>query len=306
VNRFFDFHCPAKLNLFLEINSKTENALHEITSVVVQLNFADHMHVRLTTSDTAEDFFSCDVDSIPVDESNTVMRALALYRQAYSFSSRVVVRLEKNIPPMSGMGGASSNAAYFLKNLNDVLAKPLTERELLMIASQVGADCPLFFGSSPCVVRGFGERIEDVNVAELHGLKKAKFLIFKPSLGIETSWAYDKFNERGAWNFHKVSESDISAQKLVRDMKSSARSSCYFNDFQELVCKKYMELARIFSDLWEYFHVRGCLTGSGSAGFVPLEEDYDCTPIKSYLNDILGENAFIVEARPIVCARNAY
>ncbi|MDR2576949.1 MAG: hypothetical protein LBC42_02780 [Puniceicoccales bacterium] len=298
---FRTFACPAKLNLFLEINSRDGGGRHELTSVVVQLDFADRMHLRLTMDDGCEDFFVCDIAAISADPENTITRALSLYRSVYSFRQKVVVQLEKNIPPMTGMGGGSSNAAYFLKNLNDMLAQPLDVQALTAIAFRVGSDCPLFLGSSPCIVKSFGEHIENVDCEDLKGLAKGKFLIFKPAFGIPTAWAYEAFDRGGAWTVQDHVISENSAHALLRSLRYDITSSPLFsNAFQDVVRKKYVELNRIFADLEEYFKMQGYLTGSGSAAFIPMPNDYDCTALRSYLMEVLGENAFIIEAHPLL------
>jgi 4-diphosphocytidyl-2C-methyl-D-erythritol kinase len=131
-----------------------------------------------------------------------------------------------------------------------------------------------------------------------------KFLIFKPTFPISTAWAYKEFDKKG---MDVLVDKNITAfviQSLLQDLRQQPRSHYFSNSFQDIVCEKFMELALIFRDLEYYFHVRGCLTGSGSAGFVPLSDTENTDEMRSYLNDVLGPNPFIVEASPLLFPEN--
>ncbi|MDR3316557.1 MAG: 4-(cytidine 5'-diphospho)-2-C-methyl-D-erythritol kinase [Puniceicoccales bacterium] len=300
MDEFRVFLCPAKLNLFLEVNGKREDSYHNLTSISVQIDFADRMQLRLTEDDVADDFIFCDVREVPIDGKNSIRRAIDAFRRVYPFPRHLVVRLEKNIPIGSGLGGGSSDAAYLLKNLNELLARPLGDGALISLAATVGSDCPLFLSSSPCIVRGRGERVERVNVDQLEGLRRTKFLIFKPSFGTETAQVYEVLSKKAVWTLKSQGISETSVFSLLRDLKTDCSSSHFFNAFQEIVAEKFIELARVFADIAEYFGVNAQLTGTGSAGFIPLADDYDTTPLKSYLAEVIGEKAFVIEAKPLL------
>jgi 4-diphosphocytidyl-2-C-methyl-D-erythritol kinase len=292
--------CPAKLNLFLDVNGVRGDRLHELTSLCVRVDLGDWLRISFAESGADEDVLFCDVEGVPTDRSSSILRALDLFRQICPFPQRVKVKLEKNIPIQAGLGGGSSDAAFFLRTLNRMLGQPLDTAELVKLSALVSRDCPLFFGPSPCVVRGSGERVDSVELGPLEGLANAKFLIFKPNFGIETAWAYEIFDRGGSWKCVNPDNSAGSLRILLADLQKTSRSSYFHNAFQSIVCEKFTELGRIFADLPEYFKLRGHLTGTGSAGYIALEEDFDSSPLRKYLVEVLGESALIREVRPIL------
>lgn len=293
--------CPAKINLFLQITDKYADGYHEILSCAVLLNFGDRLTIRLSDGrNSHDDFLSCDVSTVPIGRENTIFRALKAFRRLYDFPQRVSVHLEKNIPLQSGMGGGSSDAAFFLKHLNRMLANPLSESELRYVLGMISSDSPLFLGSSPCIIRGRGNEIQSLNSAEFQNIKKYKFLIFKPILGVNTSEAYGQLDRRGIkYRRDRIAaESELSS--LLNDLRRNGTSSHFSNGFQEMIGAKYLELAIIFRDLLQEFKKHAHLTGSGSACFIPLPTDEDSQPLADYLRATLGDDALIMEAKPLL------
>ncbi|MDR2668274.1 MAG: 4-(cytidine 5'-diphospho)-2-C-methyl-D-erythritol kinase [Puniceicoccales bacterium] len=297
-----DIFCPAKLNLALYVNGRTADRFHEITSLVVRVDFGDRVRLQFLDESAAEDVLLCDVANVPADSTNTIMRALSLFRRAYPFQQRLEIVLEKNIPPRSGLGGGSSDGAHFLQALNGMLGSPLDDASLLKLASFVGKDCPLFFGPSPCMLCGGGELIERVDGKRFDGLSHAKFLLFKPEVGVDTEWAYGRFDRGGAWTLTASDEARSYIAKLANDLRTGHMSSHYYNALQGVVCEKFIELQRVIEDLFEYFKLRAHMTGSGSACYIPLNEEFDCSSVIDYLREILGGGAFIREVRPILAS----
>jgi 4-diphosphocytidyl-2-C-methyl-D-erythritol kinase len=287
----------------LAVHGRREDALHNISSLIVQVEFGDHVQLRFAEDGACEDFLSCDVPGIPTDGRNSIFRALALYRQVYDFPQRVVIRLEKNIPLESGLGGGSSDAALFLRHLNEMLGRPVRDAELMAIAGYVGSDCPSFLSSSPCVVRETGSRVEPVEVAQLQGLRRMKLIIFKPVVGIPTAWAYEQLDRKGPAAFSEATAANFAIENVLRELETKARPASLANAFQTLVSERFLELQLIFRDLDIFFRVQGYLTGTGSAGYIPLHEDEDGSSIRQYLTDVLGDAALIVETRPLVLDR---
>jgi 4-diphosphocytidyl-2-C-methyl-D-erythritol kinase len=300
VGEFHRFLSPAKLNLVLAVHGRRDDLFHDITSLFLQMDFGDVIRVRFAEETAYEDFMECDVPDIPTDIRNTMLKALSTYRQIYNFPQRLIIRVEKNIPPGGGLGGGSSNAAYFLKNLNEMLGRPLPDSDLVAIAAEVGSDCAPFLSSSPCIVRGRGDEVERVDVGKLDGLRRTKFILFKPVIGISTAWAYGQLDQRGPAACVDRSVADSAVGNALEDLRTKTSSSAFSNCFQEIACDKYMELQLIFRDIDQYFRERATLTGSGSAGFIPLAADADEEKICNYLRDAYGETSFVTVARPLL------
>ena len=57
---------------------------------------------------------------------------------------KLKIELKKNIPPGSGLGGGSSNAACVLKGLKRLYKLNIQSRDLIKIGTSIGADVPFF------------------------------------------------------------------------------------------------------------------------------------------------------------------
>jgi 4-diphosphocytidyl-2-C-methyl-D-erythritol kinase len=98
----------------------------------------------------------------PGGENNLAYRAAAAFAHEASFGGRVEIKLRKNIPVGSGLGGGSSDAATVLVALNALTGKTLSNSNLITIGSRIGADVPLFVVGSAAVIRGIGDIVEQV------------------------------------------------------------------------------------------------------------------------------------------------
>src|SRR5690606_2946779 len=97
---------------------------------------------------------------VPTDETNLVIRARDALRSALPHpSSPVAIRLEKNLPAASGIGGGSSDAAATLRALAKLWDLDASLARLTDIGAGLGADLPMCLAARPLVARGTGEQI---------------------------------------------------------------------------------------------------------------------------------------------------
>jgi 4-diphosphocytidyl-2-C-methyl-D-erythritol kinase len=76
-------------------------------------------------------------------------------------SRGVAITLGKGIPPASGLGGGSSDAAVTLQVLNEMWGVDLPRKRLVEVAARLGSDVPFFVGGSPtALASGRGEKLE--------------------------------------------------------------------------------------------------------------------------------------------------
>jgi 4-diphosphocytidyl-2-C-methyl-D-erythritol kinase len=101
-------------------------------------------------------------DPVFLSMKNLVLKALRVFRERTGEpSSPVEIKLIKNIPFSSGLGGGSSDAAELLRNLKEIFSPEMPKRVLLELAKEVGADVPFFlFGGGINLVQGLGDIIE--------------------------------------------------------------------------------------------------------------------------------------------------
>ena len=185
---------PAKLNLFLAIHGLRSDRFHELETIMVRLNWHDELQVVLRPDrqlSLAVTTVSSPVPStpIPTDESNLVIRAAELLRQATGCHEGAGFRLIKRIPAEAGLAGGSGNAAAALLLLNQLWKLNCSRAELQQIAAQLGSDIPFFLDSqSAAVARGRGEILTPFALS-----RRLHFVVVKPEFGLRTAAVYRTF-----------------------------------------------------------------------------------------------------------------
>lgn len=149
-------HCPAKLNLFLKIGPKDVTGYHFLDSILVRV---DHLADRLMVE--AADRLSLECESLPCDESNTVLKAIRVMEAATGRHFLYRIQLEKKIPVEAGLGGGSSNAASIMVFLNAQENLGISNEALLELGAKVGMDVPFFISGHPVAhASHYGEQIQ--------------------------------------------------------------------------------------------------------------------------------------------------
>ena len=133
--------CFAKINLFLDVVCKRADGYHNIETIFQTISLNDVMELELTPSEME---VTCDDPTVPTDRSNLALKAFLRLKEATGCKGGVRIKIKKNIPPGSGLGGGSSNAAAALVALNRMLGGGLSEEQLRGIARDFGADVPFF------------------------------------------------------------------------------------------------------------------------------------------------------------------
>src|SRR5688572_448917 len=121
--RLLTIFSPAKINLYLHITGRLDNGYHLLDSLVAFADVGDEIEIEPDTEfkfhidgPYANAFGPKDRDHSP-DSSNLVVQAVWSLAQAAQKIPNVRVKLTKNLPLASGLGGGSSNAAAVIWGL---------------------------------------------------------------------------------------------------------------------------------------------------------------------------------------------
>ena len=146
----------AKINLTFEVLGQRRDGYHEIISVMQAISLCD----VLTFEPHDGIQLACDVAEL-VSPNNLVYKAATLMQGLARGSRGVAITLGKGIPPASGLGGGSSDAAVTLQVLNKMWGVNLPRKSLMEVAAQLGSDVPFFVSGSPTTLAtGKGEKVE--------------------------------------------------------------------------------------------------------------------------------------------------
>lgn len=237
----------AKLNLTLRVVNKRHDGYHNLVSTFLKIHSGDVLYISESTAGI--DIVNA---NIPLKGENTVSKALRVARENGFKIPPLNVKIHKSIPPGSGLGAGSGNAAAVLQLFGAEKVAPL-----------VGADVPfLCSGLNMALVSGIGDHIEKVKAHEVHGV------IAVPEWQTETKSAYDELDALGY-------EVDIMlARTESRDIyhaNAGRRVGLLPNDFLKVLLKQYPK----YNELFKMFDSAGAdawgVTGSGSSAFAVMD-----------------------------------
>ncbi len=235
--------CFAKINWSLRILSKRDDGFHELETVFQQIS----LHDQLTIEPSETLTLTCSDASIPVDDTNLIMRAArALGAPATS------IHLEKQIPAGGGLGGGSSNAAATLLALDRMFAMHTSRDRLHEIASSLGSDVPFFLVGGTAYATGRGEIL-----SPLPPVAHVPLVLVLPEERVLTKDAFasicDYSAPAGIERYRQAIGHDLfSEQELMT------------NDFEKGVFSRLPQLGRWRQQLLESGAVWAGMTGSGS------------------------------------------
>ena len=282
---------PAKLNLFLAVTGRRPGGFHELVSVAVPVQFGDTLRVE-----PAREFsLACDDASVPVDETNLVLRAARAFAAATGGGGGAKFFLEKRIPMGAGLGGGSSDAVAALRALNALAGGPLPPAALVAVAAQIGSDCALFLHDGPVVMRGRGEHVEPLAASATARLRGHRVLIFKPGFSIATPWAYAQMLARST-DYLPAADAEARLAAWVGDDRVTAEK-LLFNNLESVAFAKFLGLPALLEELRARFSLAPRMSGSGSACFALLAADSPVAAITDAIRAAWGATTFVIETR---------
>ncbi|HLP24423.1 MAG TPA: 4-(cytidine 5'-diphospho)-2-C-methyl-D-erythritol kinase [Acidobacteriota bacterium] len=288
---------PAKINLFLAVTDRRTDGFHDLVSVVAPLEFGDELVTEdggPRTEGAGHFTLACDAADVPLDETNLILKAAKLFAAATGWDGRAHFRLTKRIPMGAGLGGGSSNAVAALRALNQLAGGRASEAKLEAMAAQLGSDCVLFLRDAPVVMRGRGERVETLPAAATARVRGRRVLVFKPSFGISTPWAYGRMIARGG---DYVAAVDAEARLAAWTAGDAPAEELLFNNMEPAAFEKFVALPVLLQKLREEFGLVSRMSGSGSACFALLRDDQPADPIVACIRAAWGEPTCVFEAR---------
>jgi 4-diphosphocytidyl-2-C-methyl-D-erythritol kinase len=152
---------PAKINLALHVLGRRSDGYHELDSIVAFADVGDRLELQPAS------FTSLSVDGpfgkdVPTTSDNLVLKAYAALAQQVELP-HVAIRLTKNLPVASGMGGGSADAAAALRSLMRLVDAQIKPDALTAMALSLGADVPVCLLGKACRMQGVGEVIAPVS-----------------------------------------------------------------------------------------------------------------------------------------------
>ena len=239
----------AKINLGLEITGKRADGYHTLRTIFQTIDLSDALRLRKKTLPRIT--LKGSDRSVAWDKTNTIARACRLIYENYPLRSGFDITVSKNIPPGSGLGGGSGNAAVMLLFLNQYFNLNIPFAELNEMAAGLGADVPFFLLGGTALGEGIGELL-----TSLPEIRPRSIALFIPPQRVSTALIFSR------WRLTKA----LFPSKIKLFLRRSD-FSILENELENVTFDLFPEIREIKRKMLR----GGCdfvqMTGSGSAVF---------------------------------------
>ena len=250
----------AKINLALCILGRRDDGYHDLRTIYQSVSLADDVEIQVSASNGPVRLESAGFE-VPRGAQNLAVRAAEAIRKELHIRRGIFLRVRKRIPPGSGLGGASSDAAAVLRGVLALCGKTLPPARLLHLAAELGSDVPFFLIGGRALGLGRGEE-----VYALPECPRRYAVILFPGEGMNTAEAYrllDSARDRPRLTGHGVRPTIELFCGTAMD-RADGRPS---NDFEPLLFRRFPGLKRAKRLLLRGGAEMAALSGSGSALF---------------------------------------
>jgi len=250
----------AKINLALNVTGRLKK-LHKIESIISFIHLHDLIFIKNIKSLNHKISFYGKF-SKNLNKNNTVKKLFKILDDYKLLKNKKFkIKIKKNIPKESGLGGGSMNAANILNFLIKKKIIKINKKKILRISNLIGSDTILGISPLNTVLKSNNDIKKYSNCNKLY-----TFLV-KPNFGCSTKIIYS-----GVKNFTKPKFNN--PKKIMFKPKFLLKQD---NALEKIAFLKYPKLKRIKSyleNLKNPIFVR--MTGSGSVIIAYYQLKRDC------------------------------
>jgi 4-diphosphocytidyl-2-C-methyl-D-erythritol kinase len=203
---------PAKLNLALHVRGKLPDGRHALETIFAFCVDGDRVEAE------QGDKFGLEVagpfaPQLGDGDDNLVLRAAKRLAELADVGGAASLRLTKNLPVASGIGGGSADAAATLRLLTRMWSVDPALAEA--IAPELGSDVPACLLSMPARGEGAGDQLQLVDL----GVSNTPVLLVNPRIPLSTREVFAGWDglDRGALQGWRDGRNDLEepARQLV-------------------------------------------------------------------------------------------
>ncbi|MFA5443405.1 MAG: 4-(cytidine 5'-diphospho)-2-C-methyl-D-erythritol kinase [Bacteroidales bacterium] len=246
----------SKINVGLHVLGKRADGYHDIETLFVPHKLCDILEIiDSQRSDKDVRLFLYGLPLPGAESENLCVKTYRLIVRDFNLSP-VDIHLYKQIPPGTGMGGGSSDAAFCIQLLDKHFSLGLSPGQMHHYALQLGSDVPFFLQNAPFksyLAMGRG----DVLTPFAPDLTQYRIEVRFPPVSVSTAMAYENLSLKK----HNTSLKDLLMQPV------DSWKYIIENDFEETVFEKHPQIEQYKTALYREGAVYASMTGSGSAVF---------------------------------------
>jgi 4-diphosphocytidyl-2-C-methyl-D-erythritol kinase len=259
----------AKINLGLNVIEKRPDGFHNIETIFYPINWHDALEIIINP--TLVDEFTLFTSGFEISgnvSDNIMYKAYQIIKQSRSLPS-IEVHIHKALPMGAGLGGGSSDAAFFINLLNEQLQLHFSETEKIKIASQLGSDCAFFLKNTPTFASQKGDVFSEITL----DLSHLHILVIYPNLHSNTQVAY---------SLVKPKHPSKPLLDIIKQPIATWKTDLT-NDFEASIFNAYPIVEKIKNDLYSLGAIYASMSGSGSAIFGLFESEPPTEQFQDYL-----------------------
>ena len=247
----------AKINIGLNITERRPDGYHNLETIFYPINIKDALEVVMS------DELSFDSSGLDIPggmEDNLCIKGYHLLKKDHDLPP-VSIHLHKNIPIGAGLGGGSSDAAFFIQLMNQQFKLGLSVDEMTGYARKLGADCAFFIEGKPVFAFEKGDEFEPIKL----DLSNYKIALVMPDVHISTSEAFSGIKPAPVKDslLELITEPITEWKKYIK------------NDFETSVFKNHVEIRGVKASLYEAGAIYASMSGSGASVFGIFEQTPD-------------------------------
>ena len=256
----------AKINLALHVRRRRADGYHDIETLFAFAQHGDQLQASLS------DRLDLTIDGpfgggLSIDDDNLVMQAAHRLRAYFSITKGASIRLTKNLPIASGIGGGSADAAAAARLLNRLWDINASEQELADILAPLGADIPACVFSRTSFGSGTGTALilrDDTAVPARH------LLLANPLQAVSTAAIFTAWDgkDKGPIERGDIWQATLSGRN---DLEPIAAGICpAITDILQVLARANPAMVR--------------MSGSGATCFALFNEAKDLEAAKAHLD----------------------
>lgn len=247
----------AKINLTLKVTGRRSDGYHLLDSLVVFAEFGDRLSVT-EADDISLEISGPFAHGLAAGAGNLVIGAAHRLRAETGITAGAALRLEKNLPLASGLGGGSADCAAALNLLNEFWGLDLPDERLMALGLELGADVPVCLLSETALMQGIGDRVSTLDIRTDFAL-----VLVNPGKAVSTVEIFRALGrDRGVNSDAPSGVQDYQGNDLLARLKATG------NDLQPAAIGQVPEIGAVLDSLQA---LENCLlsrmSGSGATCF---------------------------------------
>lgn len=268
----------AKINLYLHVDRLDNKGFHPLQSLVMFADIGD----ELVWCDPQNQVLSIDglfSEGLSSGEDNLILKAVRIFERSTGKKLQDRgLRLTKNLPLASGLGGGSADAGAALRLLHEEFTPDMPLQTLSEMAAKIGSDGAMCLWSKSAIASGYGEILRPIDTPKLQAV------LINPKVECSTRDVYsgfDAIDHNGEIDTKSSLYETNHPIQLIENLKETR------NDLQEAAIKTQPIIAEVLETLGAQKEVLlSRMSGSGATCFALCATPDDARSLAQKLKNI--------------------